>query len=53
MSATFWETWRCQCRKGNQRVLVRTDRNLKQLEIHCYNCKTTVKTEIVTIEYSI
>lgn len=47
---TYWQKWRCLCKQGH--FVIRADRNLNKMEFHCITCKTTVRTEIVTIEYS-
>jgi len=47
---TYWQKYQCPCKQGHW--LIRTDRNLNQLQMHCITCETTIKTEIVSIEYT-
>lgn len=48
---TYWMKWKCACGdSGNW--LVRVDRNFNQMQFYCKYCYTTIKTEILSIEYS-
>lgn len=50
MKPIFWEKWSCPCKQNH--FLVKTDRDMNHIQFFCITCETTVKCNLISIEYS-